>query len=285
VSWRLKDAESYSPHAQFIAIPHSLMWECRVSFFTKYNFGSGSVRQFSVAAYKVCVKMRFKNPSDLQALSRSLVDVLINVPLWVNDNCFAFRTNEIRRVSETAMKTMEQTNTADTKRIMTRWIKRIPALLILGFLSFRLFQIERFKAPKHVDLAALKIASLDGSPIPMNAIAGKAIVLNFWAPWCPPCRVETPWLQQLQATHPDNVLVIGVVADADQYVQAKSFMASRGVTYPLARETSSIDNAFGTITGLPTTLYIAPSGLVVHAVSGLIPKPLMTRYVDDALRH
>lgn len=176
-----------------------------------------------------------------------------------------------------------QHTTADKPSSLRRWIKRIPFLLILVFVSFRYFQTRRFRAPKHVDFTALRLSRLDGSPIPDTALQGKGIVLNFWAPWCPPCRIETPWLQHQQTSHPNDLIVIGVVADSDKYVEAQSFMASRGVTYALARESQSVDDAFGSVEGLPTTYYIDPTGKVVHTAIGLTPEPLMSHYVKDIL--
>ena len=166
-----------------------------------------------------------------------------------------------------------------------RWLRRLPAILILGFVSFRFFQLHNFKAPKQIQPSNLSLESLDGSTMKPSTFSGKAIVLNYWAPWCPPCRLEVPWLQHLQNLHPKDLVVIGVVADSEQYNQAQAFMSSRGITYPLARETASLDQVVGAVAGLPTTFYIIPSGRVIHTTSGLTPEVLMKRYADDAVRN
>jgi thiol-disulfide isomerase/thioredoxin len=170
---------------------------------------------------------------------------------------------------------------AVTHPVIQRWLKRIPVILLLGFVMFYFFRSYSFKAPKQVDMASLKLVYLDGSPISANVIHGKAMVLNFWAPWCPPCRAETPWLQHLQTSHPKDLVVIGIVADPGQYLQAQTFMASRGITYILVRETPSVDDIFGAVEGLPTTFYISATGKVVHTARGLIPEILMKHYVNQ----
>lgn len=141
-------------------------------------------------------------------------------------------------------------------------------------------------APQKASLAsavALRLTALDGDPIEPLAVRGKAIVLNFWAPWCPPCRLEIPWLEKLQKQNLGKLVVVGVVADPTQYARAPAFMRVRGVTYLLAQDTPALADVFGKITALPTTFYISPSGHVVHSVTGIVPEYIMRRYAHDAI--
>lgn len=131
---------------------------------------------------------------------------------------------------------------------------------------------------------SLSLNALDGTPINISELKGKAIVLNFWAPWCPPCRMEIPWLQQLQNNNADKLAVVGVVADQSQYARAGAFMKSQGVNYLLAQDTESLADSFGDPSSLPTTYYISPSGHVVHSVTGVAPQYIMNRYAADAIR-
>lgn len=164
-----------------------------------------------------------------------------------------------------------------------RWLSYSPLLLVVAFISLRYFQMHRFPAPKQILPSKLVLENLDGSSMDPARITGKAIVLNFWAPWCPPCRLETPWLQHLQDLHPNDLMVVGVVADPEQYKQSLAFMNSRGIRYPLVRDTMSLDRIVGGVAGLPTTFYISRSGDVMHSTSGLIPELLMKRYAEDAV--
>jgi thiol-disulfide isomerase/thioredoxin len=169
------------------------------------------------------------------------------------------------------------------KSTRQRWMNRLPSLFLLAVVPFLFFKKHVFNAPKEVNISNLRLVDLKGTPLPESLLQGKAVVLNYWAPWCGPCRIETPWLKKLQDAHPSDLLVIGLVADSDQYQQAAAFMEKKGVSYPLVRETPDTDSVFGSVTVLPTTFYITAQGQVVHAESGVIPEPLMEHYANAAL--
>ena len=165
--------------------------------------------------------------------------------------------------------------------ISKRQFLLLPFVFLFALASYRLLVSQSSPTPGTVNVSALRLRGLNGQPIPEKVYARRVIVLNFWAPWCPPCRSEIPWLQELQSKNPDAV-VIGVVADPDQYIKAKPFMDSLGVTYRLAEDTSSVEKQVGSTEGLPTTLYLSASGQIVHKVEGLIDPVTMQKYLQDA---
>ncbi|MFP5235768.1 MAG: TlpA family protein disulfide reductase [Acidobacteriota bacterium] len=152
-------------------------------------------------------------------------------------------------------------------------------LLAAGVAFFA--RMRTFSAPAQLNLQATEFQRLDGSALPAQALEGKAVVLNFWAPWCPPCRVEMPWLDDLQKTEP-GVVVLGVEDDPDEYAHAMDFARRKAITYPLVRFAPDLDRKLGGIHTLPTTLFISRSGRVVHAVRGAIPEVVMRRFARDA---
>jgi thiol-disulfide isomerase/thioredoxin len=163
-----------------------------------------------------------------------------------------------------------------------RRLKRLPAIVFLVVAAGYYLRTTVYLAPNHVQFSTLPLQNLDGSPLSPQTTVGKAVILNFWAPWCAPCRAEIPWLQRLQAEHPD-LAVIGVESDPDEYRNAGILAAQTGISYPLVQTSQPVRATLGHVVMLPTTLYISRSGRVLHTVSGVIPEALMDRYAKDAI--
>ncbi|HUY82373.1 MAG TPA: TlpA disulfide reductase family protein [Acidobacteriaceae bacterium] len=155
-------------------------------------------------------------------------------------------------------------------------------LLIVGLVLHRVIPV-RAAAPTAANAKRFTLMGLDGKPIAPSAYEGKAVVLNFWAPWCPPCKLEIPWLQKLQDANRGRLVVVGVVADPDTYARAAAMMRQKGITYLLAQDTPSLEMEFGDPSALPTSYYISPSLHVVHSVTGVAPEYVMRRYAADAM--
>ena len=169
------------------------------------------------------------------------------------------------------------------KRPWLRWgIEAAMAVWLAAMLWYR-FVPARATAPTAENAKAFTLTGLDGKPIAPVVYQGKAMVVNFWAPWCAPCRLEIPWLQKLQAENGGRLVVVGVVADAREYAHAEAMMRQKGVTYLLAQDSPEMERAFGSPAALPTSFYLTPSAHVAHTVSGIVPEYMMRRYAKDAM--
>jgi thiol-disulfide isomerase/thioredoxin len=78
--------------------------------------------------------------------------------------------------------------------------------------------------PADKPVPALELSDLDGKPWRLGALAGKVVVLNFWATWCEPCRAEMPSLQTLAARHRDAGLVVVAVNYREPAALVRSFL-------------------------------------------------------------
>jgi cytochrome c biogenesis protein CcmG/thiol:disulfide interchange protein DsbE len=123
------------------------------------------------------------------------------------------------------------------------------------------------------------LTSFDGQRLQLSDYRGRIVVLNFWATWCPPCRVEAPVLQRAaERLDPLGVTLLGInVWDGQE--AATGFLTESGVTYPNAEDaTRLIPVEFG-VTGLPETFVIDRRGVLVRRWVG----PLTDAQLDDLL--
>ena len=162
------------------------------------------------------------------------------------------------------------------------WVRRAAALAFIASACYMFFESQAYSGPRQIRMADVELSNLDGSSFNSAPILGKPVVLNFWAPWCAPCRREMPSLEQLQRRHPE-LTVLGVEADPEQYRNAGVMEGRSEISYPLLQFTPSLQKTVGPIHTLPTTLYISSSGRVVHAISGAVPEAIMEHYVNSTV--
>ena len=104
----------------------------------------------------------------------------------------------------------------------------------------------------------LTMVTLDGRTITNKDLAGKVVIFNFWATWCPPCRAEIPDLVKLQEQYKDHLVVIGVSSDEGPTDAVSRFAADDKINYPIVMETPELTAAFPGIFALPTTFVVGP---------------------------
>lgn len=136
----------------------------------------------------------------------------------------------------------------------------------------------------------LKMDSLDGNGSRKLAdYKGKAVLLNFWATWCAPCRQEIPLLVRLQAQYAAQGLqVVGIATDETDEKSVQAFLKRMVVNYPMLMGTDDVGNlvsAFGgTLIGLPYTLVLDRNGKVLSIHAGELQPDEAEKLVDLALR-
>jgi thiol-disulfide isomerase/thioredoxin len=117
---------------------------------------------------------------------------------------------------------------------------------------------------------AFAVQSLSGQKLDPAEWGGKVLILNFWATWCGPCRLEVSELVQLQKRNASTLQVIGLSVDEGSPSQVKSFVDHLGINYPVAMASDQLQAKFGGILALPTSFVIDRQGRVVQKHVGLI---------------
>ena len=137
---------------------------------------------------------------------------------------------------------------------------------------------------KGVPAPDFTLPSLDGRPVKLSDFRGKAVVLNFWATWCPPCKAEMPWFADLEKQYgKDGLVVLGVAMDDSSPASIAKFASDLGVNYPVLLGTDQVSDDYGDVQYLPTTFYIARDGTIMDKVTGLAGRPEIERDVKNVL--
>ncbi len=105
------------------------------------------------------------------------------------------------------------------------------------------------------------LPDLNGRMISLKALRGQPILLNFWATWCPPCRMEMPDLQRFYEQYGDQVAVIGINWSEDP-PRVRRFLERYDITYPNALDRQGKAFVLYRLTGVPTTFFIDEQGVI-----------------------
>lgn len=169
-----------------------------------------------------------------------------------------------------------------------RWKTLLEAVVwiaVLGYAGYQLWpQIaaavgvggESRPAPSEVT-----VRTFEGDRIRIGELRGQVVLVNFWATWCPPCRLEMPGFQDVYEEYGDRgFTVLGLTTENAPREEIRPFLAEHGVTYPVARATREVQRAFGGVTALPTSYLVDRQGRIRRTVRGFFAEVTLRRAVE-----
>jgi len=128
------------------------------------------------------------------------------------------------------------------------------------------------------------LQSLDGNTMRLSDLKGKAVLLNFWATWCSPCKIEMPWFIELQKQYGSQGLqIVGVAMDDSSKEDIAKFAKDMGVNYPVLLGKEEVGDAYGGVPALPETFFIGRDGKIVDKIIGLKGKSEIEDSIKKAL--
>lgn len=126
---------------------------------------------------------------------------------------------------------------------------------------------DRKKAPE------FKLKDADGKVVSLSEYKGKAVLLNFWATWCGPCKVEIPWFIEFEQKYKDKgFAVLGVAMDEEGWEVIKPYVSDKKVNYRILGGDDAVAQLYGGVESLPTTFLIDKSGMIAGVHVGLVSK-------------
>jgi len=133
------------------------------------------------------------------------------------------------------------------------------------------------------------LVSLDGKSMKLSDLRGKAVLLNFWATWCGPCKIEMPWFVELQNEYGSQGLqIVGVAmdnsgSDSSNNDDIAKFAKQMGVNYPVLVGRDAVADQYGGVPALPESFFISRDGKIVDKIIGLRGKADIIDAIKKAL--
>ena len=132
---------------------------------------------------------------------------------------------------------------------------------------------------------AFTLKTQDGRKVSLADYKGKAVLVNFWATWCVPCKLEMPWFVDLHKQYASQGFeILGVDEDETKdHGQIDKFAKKIGVNYPILLGSDMTSKTYGGIDVLPTSFYVGRNGKVVEEAAGLISRDEIEANIKKAL--
>ncbi len=181
--------------------------------------------------------------------------------------------------------------------------KTIVIILVVVLAAIGLYLTEQYwlkPATQQAQAAGLELMqpmpettlyTRDDTPVSLSDYKGKALVINFWATWCLPCRVEMPFFNKVYNEYRDqDVVFIGVSEDElgwpaiDQFIEELAEEKDVHIDYPILLDPDgSVGEAFGGLIGLPTTIFVDRAGRITRKHSSIMDIDDLRTSIDRLL--
>jgi cytochrome c biogenesis protein CcmG/thiol:disulfide interchange protein DsbE len=138
----------------------------------------------------------------------------------------------------------------------------VVALVMMGLIAVALDKASRGRPNVGDEAPDFTLQILDGEPLTLSELRGKAVLINFWASWCDPCKDEAPGLEMLwRAYQEDDVVFIGIDW-SDSELKARAYLEEFDITYPNGRDMGEYIADEYKLSGVPETYLIDQDGIV-----------------------
>ncbi len=123
-----------------------------------------------------------------------------------------------------------------------------------------------------------------GRAVTLAEYKGKVVLLNFWATWCGPCKIEIPWFVEFEQKYKDKgFAVLGVSMDEEGFAVVRPFVDKNQINYRMVIGNDSVAQQYGGVDALPSSFIIDKEGRIAATHVGLVSKGEYARDIDALL--
>ncbi len=179
----------------------------------------------------------------------------------------------------------------EQKIFFRKFALTIAVLVFVGFLGFLVWGILNKKPITGLSGITMvnrsapdfTLTSFSGTTISLADLKGKPVVINFWASWCPPCRLEASLMERTWRAYKNRGVIFIGVDIQDRKEDALNFIREFGITYPNGPDpTGEISIDYG-VSGLPVTFFVSRDGEIVRRWVGAIEKSVLIRSIEEIM--
>ncbi len=157
-------------------------------------------------------------------------------------------------------------------------------IFVFAFALFALVSCTQGNALEIGDNAPeFSLKDINGKTVSLSDFRGRAVILNFFASWCPPCRQEVPDFIELEKAYGDkgfSMVGVALVTARD----AKDFSAKYGINYPVLVDDGKVSSVYGPIRSIPTTFILDKSGKIVKLYIGFRSRDVFEADIKELLK-
>ncbi|MBG9445224.1 MULTISPECIES: TlpA disulfide reductase family protein [Bacillaceae] len=127
-----------------------------------------------------------------------------------------------------------------------------------------------------------ELTDMEGNPVKLSDYRGKAVLLNFWASWCPPCRAEMPHMEKLYKKYKDkkfDILAVNLTNTEKNNGDAEKFVKELGLTFKIPMDVKGTVGADYNIMAYPTSYFIDSDGVIREKVLGALNEEYMEKEI------
>ncbi len=138
--------------------------------------------------------------------------------------------------------------------------------------------------PDRKPAANFSLPDSNGVRVALADYKGKVVLLNFWATWCGPCKIEIPWFIEFNKTYHDRgFAVLGVSMDDDGWKSVKPYVAEKKIDYTVVVGNDQVSKSYGDVDSLPTTFIIDRDGRIAFVHMGLVSRDTYETEIQSLL--